>query len=68
MINLIDNYKPDLFIEIHKNIENEMIKPLIRKDYLFYHIELGIKIITEKNNEISGGHLFCYKYNKAINQ
>lgn len=68
MVNLINDYKPDLFIEIHKNIENEMIKPLIRNDYLFYHIELRKKILTERINEISDGHLFCYKYNKAINQ
>ncbi len=68
MVNLINDYKPDLFIEIHKNITTEMIRPLIKNDYLFYHVELGKKIITEKINEISGGHLFCYKYNKAINQ
>ena len=52
----------------YKNIINEMINPLIKNDYLFYHVELGKKITTERINEISGGHLFCYKYNKAINQ
>lgn len=67
MKNLIQNSTPELFIEVHKRIENELITPLIKTNYLFYHIELGRKLTPEEASDINHGHLFCYKFKKSIN-
>lgn len=59
MVDTINNYKPNLFIEIHGAIPRKMIDFLISKNYAISHIESNIKIDFSIFPVIKGGHLFC---------
>jgi FkbM family methyltransferase len=59
MVETIDNYKPDLLIEVHGEISREMIEILASKGYLVYHIESGVEITPDDFLAFEGGHLFC---------
>jgi FkbM family methyltransferase len=67
MREIIKNYKPKLFIEIHgvdvqRKIENvqRVVDFLIAREYSIYHIESG-DLITSSNTQIAkAGHLYAY--------
>lgn len=64
MIHTIEIYKPDLFIEIHGRVTEEMIKPLFKNKYKLYQIELKKKLNYNSLKETKNGHLFCFQSNK----
>ncbi len=64
MIHTIETYKPDLFIEIHGRVTEEMIKPLFKNKYKLYQIELKKKLNYKSLKDIKKGHIFCFQSNK----
>jgi len=61
-INLLQNKKPKLFIEVHEFVENNMNKiteMLLKYNYRIYHIENDVDDHDIKDLKIEGGHLFC---------
>ncbi len=64
MIFTIENYNPELFIEIHGRVKEELFKPLINNKFKFYHIELK-KILNFSNlRKVEKGHLYCFYSDK----
>ena len=59
MVETIGNYKPDLFIEIHGEIPEEMIELLTSNGYSIHHVESDTEIAPHHSPRIVGGHLFC---------
>jgi FkbM family methyltransferase len=59
MVETIDNFKPDLFIEMHGEIPGSMIELLTSKGYSIYHIESDTTIDFSNYPVIKEGHLLC---------
>jgi len=55
----LDRHKPDLFIEIHGVLQEEMIHMLHSSGYSIRHIESNRKNIQSDESPIRGGHIYC---------
>ncbi|GAH83586.1 unnamed protein product, partial [marine sediment metagenome] len=60
MIFTIENYNPELFIEIHGRVKEELVKPLIDNNFKFYHIELKKVLNFSSLRKVEKGHLYCF--------
>lgn len=59
---LLQNKKPQLFIEVHEFVVNNMnktIETLLKYNYSIYHIEKDVDENGIKDLRVEGGHLFC---------
>jgi len=64
MISTIENYKPELFIEIHGRVKEELIRILINNNYKVYYIEFK-KVLSFNNlRKIETGHIYCFDSKK----
>ena len=63
----IENYDPELFIEIHGRVKEEMVKFLIDNNFKFYHIELQKVLNFNSLMKIESGHLYCFYSDKNSN-
>ncbi len=52
----VDNFKPQLFIEIHGELSDELFSFLKSKNYRMYHIESG----RNASPGVLGGHVYCH--------
>lgn len=66
MADLISRSKPQLFIEVHRTSSGtearnarDVVGWLLSQGYSILHVESGQKILTGKEPNIEGGHLFC---------
>jgi len=64
MIFTIENYNPELFLEIHGRVKEELVKPLIENKYKFYHIELMKLLNFSSLRKDEKGHLYCFHSDK----
>ena len=64
MIFTIENYNPELFIEIHGRVKNELVKPLIDNNFKFYHVELKKVLNVSNLMKVEKGHLYCFHSDK----
>ena len=64
MIFTIENYNPELFIEIHGRVKEELVKPLIDNNFKFYHIELKKVLNFSCLRKVEKGHLYCFYSDK----
>ncbi|MEJ2249408.1 MAG: FkbM family methyltransferase [Candidatus Lokiarchaeota archaeon] len=67
MKQIILKYKPDLFIELHKEMDQNLKYFLVKENYYIYHVEMNKKIrVIDK---VKNGHLFCFiKGNKIYSK
>lgn len=68
MIFTIENYNPELFIEIHGRVKDELVKPLIDNNFKFYHIELKKLLNFSSLKKVEKGHLYCFYSDKNYNK
>jgi FkbM family methyltransferase len=59
MVETINNFNPDLFIEIHGEIPRSIIELLASKGYSIYHVESNTTIDFSNYPAIKEGHLLC---------
>ncbi len=57
MAETIKKYKPELFIEIHKPVEKEILDLLLDNYYSLYHVES--EKFLGKNSFVEKGHIYC---------
>ncbi len=60
MQTLLAGHKPQLFVELHGLISQELIRGLLGHSYILYHIETDTSITgADPLPPIENGHLFC---------
>ncbi len=64
MIFTIENYNPELIIEIHGRVKEELVKILIDNNFKFYHIELQEVLNFDSLRKVEKGHLYCFYSDK----
>lgn len=59
MAKIIERSHPELFIEIHGEMSQEMVDFLLTRVYALHHIEADKRITSRHFEKLMGGHLSC---------